>query len=311
MKKFDILRYLRRFFALVLAVTMAGTVVVYWYCKNNQTYTASVNIKYLHDGIKDGFAPDGTAMNVDEIYSSKVISQAMESLGLQSGINLVRSHCTVEELIPDDQKALQEALIDKGEESTYFPDEYKVTLVVDGSLGASYARRVLDAIVSSYSTIYTEEYVELPLTMNPSSGLLNSGYDYYECVDVLSSDTTEVLNYLEDKKTNYPNFRSSVTGYSYEDLYDIYKMLYDYEIPSLYANVMTAGAQRRQAVPQPDPEHREQRAERAGVSGAGSLPQRPDPELLGEEPRPDQLPLPQRRQRQRHRLHPEERRGLR
>lgn len=36
MKKFDILRYLRRFFALVLAVTMAGTVVVYWYCKNNQ-----------------------------------------------------------------------------------------------------------------------------------------------------------------------------------------------------------------------------------------------------------------------------------
>lgn len=238
MKKFDILRYLRRFFALVLAVTMAGTVVVYWYCKNNQTYTASVNIKYLHDGIKDGFAPDGTAMNVDEIYSSKVISQAMESLGLQSGINLVRSHCTVEELIPDDQKALQEALIDKGEESTYFPDEYKVTLVVDGSLGASYARRVLDAIVSSYSTIYTEEYVELPLTMNPSSGLLNSGYDYYECVDVLSADTTEVLNYLEDKKTNYPNFRSSVTGYSYEDLYDIYKMLYDYEIPSLYANVM-------------------------------------------------------------------------
>ena len=246
MKKFDILRYLRRFFALVLAVTMAGTVVVYWYCKNNQTYTASVNIKYLHDGIKDGFAPDGTAMNVDEIYSSKVISQAMESLGLQSGINLVRSHCTVEALIPDDQKALQEALIDKGEESTYFPDEYKVTLVVDGSLGASYARRVLDAIVSSYSTIYTEEYVELPLTMNPSSGLLNSGYDYYECVDVLSADTTEVLNYLEDKKTNYPNFRSSVTGYSYEDLYDIYKMLYDYEIPSLYANVMT-GPQVRNA----------------------------------------------------------------
>ena len=105
---------------------------------------------------------------------------------------------------------------------------------------------MLDAIVSSYSTIYTEEYVELPLTMNPSSGLLNSGYDYYECVDVLSSDTTEVLNYLEDKKTNYPNFRSSVTGYSYEDLYDIYKMLYDYEIPSLYANVMT-GPQVRNA----------------------------------------------------------------
>ena len=48
----------------------------------------------------------------------------MESLGLQSGINLVRSHCTVEELIPDDQMARQEALFDKGEEATYYPDEY-------------------------------------------------------------------------------------------------------------------------------------------------------------------------------------------
>ena len=130
MKKFDILRYLRRFFALVLAVTMAGTVVVCWYCKNNQTYTASVNIKYLHDGIKDGFAPDGTAMNVDEIYSSKVISQAMESLGLQSGINLVRSHCTVEELIPE---------MSRGDHSNigtvFFAVCFSIMMMLDVALG--------------------------------------------------------------------------------------------------------------------------------------------------------------------------------
>ena len=130
MKKFDILRYLRRFFALVLAVTMAGTVVVYWYCKNNQTYTASVNIKYLHDGIKDGFAPDGTAMNVDEIYSSKVISQAMESLGLQSGINLVRSHCTVEELIPEMSEGVHS---DIG--TVFFAVGFSVMMVLDVALG--------------------------------------------------------------------------------------------------------------------------------------------------------------------------------
>ena len=206
MKKFEILRYLKRFSILIFLVSLAGAAAIYLYADGKQQYTASVIIRYTNDGISDGYTPDGSDLDVNEIYSSTVISQAMESLGLQSGINLVRSHCTVEELIPDDQKALQEALIDKGEESTYFPDEYKVTLVVDGSLGASYARRVLDAIVSSYSTIYTEEYVELPLTMNPSSGLLNSGYDYYECVDALSADTTEVLNYLADKKTNYGLF---------------------------------------------------------------------------------------------------------
>lgn len=238
MKKFDILRYLKRFFALVIAVTICGSALVYWYCRKNQKYTASVNIKYLNSEIEDGRAPDGTPMNVDEIYSSKVISQAMESLGLTDGINMVRSHCSVESVVSDEQKALEEAKIDKGEESTYFPDEYKVTLVVDGSMGAGYARNVLDAIINSYSTIYTQEYVELPLSMNPSTGLLQSGYDYYECVDVLAADTAEVLEYLKEKKTDYPDFRSSVTGYSYEDLYDIYKMLDDYEIPALYAEVM-------------------------------------------------------------------------
>ena len=238
MKKFDIFRYLRQFFALVLAITFVGSIGVYFYCRQNQTYTASANIKYLHDGIKDGYAPDGSPLDVNEIYSSKVVSQAMETLGLNEDISLIRSHCSVEEIVSDDQKALQEALIDKGEESTYFPDEYKVTLVVDGGMGASTAREVLNAIISSYFTIYTEEYVELPLTLNPSTNLLESGYDYYECIETLESDTSEVVDYLDSKKTDYDSFRSSITGYSYEDLYDIYKMLSDYEIPALYAEVM-------------------------------------------------------------------------
>lgn len=238
MQHFDIFRYLKRFFALVLAVTLAGTAFVAVYCKKNQRYTASVNIKYLHDGIKNGYAPDGSPLNVDEIYSSTVISQAMESLGIASGINIIRSHCSVEEVVDDTQKAIEEALNDKGEESTYFPDEYKVTLVVDGSMGADYARNVLNAIIRSYCSIYTEEYVELPLSLNPSSGLLESGYDYHECISILDDDTTGILEYLEGKKTNYPDFRSSVTGYSFTDLYDIYKMLDDYEIPALYAEVL-------------------------------------------------------------------------
>ena len=43
-----------------------------------------------------------------------------------------------------------------------------MSLVVDGKLGGSYARNMLDAIMQSYCTYYTEKYVEQKLSLNPS-----------------------------------------------------------------------------------------------------------------------------------------------
>ena len=163
----------------------------------------------------------------------------MSYLGINRALNMIRSRCSVDEIIPEEQKAIDEALIDQGKETTYFPSEYKVNLVVSGSMGAEYAHNVLDAIIRSYCTFYTEKYIEQGLTLNPSKDLLKSGYDYYESVEILENDTLDMLDYLKTKRESAPNYRSSATGYSYADLYDIYKILYDYEVPLLYATVMT------------------------------------------------------------------------
>ncbi len=121
---------------------------------------------------------------------------------------------------------------------TYFPDTYKVSLVVDGEQGAGYARNMLDAIIQSYCTYYTEKYVEQKLSLNPSSGLLDNGYDYYECIRILENDTNEMQAYLLSKREHYPDFRSSRTGYTYADLCDIYSDFKKYTIPALYAYVL-------------------------------------------------------------------------
>ena len=81
MKKFEVLRYLKKFRVIIFIVALLGSLATYLYGKSNQKYTASVVIKYTNSAIKDGFAPDGTKLDVDEIYSSAVISQAMEYLG--------------------------------------------------------------------------------------------------------------------------------------------------------------------------------------------------------------------------------------
>ena len=238
MQKFDLLRYLKRFGLLVLAVTIAGTALVYVYCRNNQTYTAKAVIRYTNDKINEGLNPDGTELDTSEIYSSTVIAQAMDALGQNESPNLIRSSCYVKGIVPDDEKTKQEALLDKGEEVTYVPDMYEVGLTVNSNRGGSYASNMLDAILQSYFTVYTEKHVEEQLEVNPSSGLLEKGYDFYECIYILENDTNEMLNHLKAKRDKYPDYRSSVTGYSYSDLCDIYKEFTDYVIPSLYAKVI-------------------------------------------------------------------------
>ena len=238
MQKFDLLRYLKRFGLLVLAVTIAGTALVYVYCRNNQTYTAKAVIRYTNDKINEGLNPDVTELDTSEIYSSTVIAQAMDALGQNESPNLIRSSCYVKGIVPDDEKTKQEALLDKGEEVTYVPDMYEVGLTVNSNRGGSYASNMLDAILQSYFTVYTEKHVEEQLEVNPSSGLLEKGYDFYECIYILENDTNEMLNHLKAKRDKYPDYRSSVTGYSYSDLCDIYKEFTDYVIPSLYAKVI-------------------------------------------------------------------------
>ena len=238
MKKFEILRYLKRFSMLIFLLTMAGAAMIYLYAQGKQQYTASVVLKYTNDGIKDGYAPDGSELDVNEIYSSTVIAQAMDSLGASGRLTTVRSNCSVTPIISEEQEKINDALIEKGEEVTYFPDTYKVSLVVDGKLGGSYARNMLDAIMQSYCTYYTEKYVEQKLSLNPSSGLLDNGYDYYECIRILENDTNEMQDYLLNKREHYPDFRSSRTGYTYADLCDIYSDFKKYTIPELYAYVL-------------------------------------------------------------------------
>lgn len=239
MKKFEILRYLKRFSFLIFLLSLAGSLLIYLYADNKQEYTASVVIKYTNSGVADGYAPDGSKLDVNEIYSSAVISQAMDALGASGKLSNIRSNVTVTPIIPDDQQKINDALIEKGEEVTYFPNTYRVSLVVSGKQGANYARNMLDAILQSYCTYYTEKYVEQKLSLNPSSHLLENGYDYYECIRILENDTNDMQNFLLAKREHYPDFRSSKTGYTYADLCAIYSSFKKYTIPELYAQVLS------------------------------------------------------------------------
>lgn len=244
MKAFNVMRYLRQFSLLILLVMLVGAFGVYSFGTSRQTYTASAVLQYTNDGASSGYTPNGENLDVEEIYCSEVIARAIETLGLGDMPDSLRSRCYVKPVISEDQQTINQVLLDKGEDPNFFADTYTVYFVANSSRSAEYARDVLDAIISNYCQYYSEKYIEQSLLPNSIANLANKDYDYIETVEVLESATAEMLGYLEQKKSSYPDFRASSTGYAYADLFDMYEYFYNYEIPSLYAMILSQAQSR-------------------------------------------------------------------
>ncbi len=238
MRKFSILRYLKQFSLLIFLLAVMGSLAIYFYGRSQQHYVASTVIQYTNDGAKEGYTPDGSPLNVEEIYSSTVIDAALTDLGYQSNIDSIRSNCYVEEVVPETQQKLNEALLEKGEDPSYLTDTYRVFYIGDNDTGEDYSWNMLDAIIKNYYEFYAEKYVEEQLQNNGVSVLSEGNYDYLESAQVLEDSVSEMLDYLLAKRDSHPDFRSVETGYTYNDLYRIYNYLYNYEIPSLYAAIL-------------------------------------------------------------------------
>ncbi len=239
MREFSVLRYLKQFSLLIFLLALIGSLSVFFYGRSQQRYIASTIIQYTNEGAKEGYTPDGSPINVEEIYSPAVIGAALTDLGYKSDIDFIRSRCYVEEVIPEKQQKLNEALIEKGEEPSYIADTYRVYYVGDNESGEEFAGNVLDAVINNYYDFYAGKYVEEQLQNNGVSVLAEGNYDYLESAQVLEDSVSEMLDYLLSKRASHPYFRSVETGYTYNDLYQIYNFLYNYEIPSLYASILT------------------------------------------------------------------------
>ena len=239
MRQFSILRYLKKFSLLIFLLSVIGSLFIYFYAKSQQRYVASTVIQYTNSAAKEGYTPDGSPLNVEEIYSSTVIDAAMADLGFHSNIDSVRSNCYVEEVIPETRQKLNEALVEKGEDPSYVTDTYRVYFIGNNDTGEDYAWNMLDAIIKNYYEFYAGKYVEEPLQGNGVSVLAEGNYDYVESTQVMEDSISEMLDYLLSKREDYPYFRSVDTGYTYNDLYRIYRLLYNYEIPGLYAAILS------------------------------------------------------------------------
>ncbi len=238
MNKFNLLRYLSKWKYLIFLVCVFGAFVVYKYAMYNQEYTASTVISFTNPDASSGKTPSGNDLDVTEIYSASVITNVLEDLNLNIGADAIRSKCRVEGITPADEEVRKEAILEQGEEYEFFPTDYVVSFSVGSEYDKNFAHTVLDSIIKNYFAVYGEKYINQQTLPNNNVRGTDNHYDYIERAEILDSWAENISNYLTAKKETQPNYRSATTGYSFSDLYEIYKSYLDYDIPQIYSLIL-------------------------------------------------------------------------
>ena len=238
MKNFEILRYLNKWKHFIFIVSVLGAVMVYKYAMYNQEYTAQTIISYTNLGADQGKTPSGDDLDVTEIFSSSVITKVLEDIDANINADTIRSKCKVEGITPLDEETKKEALLEKGEEYEFFPTDYIVSYSVSSEYTKDFARSVLDSIIKNYFIIYGEKYINQQTLPNNKVSEADSQYDYIERAEILETWVNNITDYLGAKKETNPDYRSAETGYSFNDLYEIYASIAEYDIPQLYSLIL-------------------------------------------------------------------------
>lgn len=238
MNKFNLLRYLSKWKYLIFIVCVLGALIVYKYAMYNQEYTASTVISFTSQNAADGKTPSGDDLDVTEIYAASVITDVLEDLNLNIGVDAIRSKCRVEGITPPDEDTRKAAILDQGEEYEFFPTDYVVSFSVGSEYSQDFARTVLDSIIKNYFATYGEKYINQQTLPNNNVRGNASQYDYIERAEILDAWALNISDYLAAKKETQPNYRSAMTGYSFSDLYEIYKSYIDYDLPQIYSLIL-------------------------------------------------------------------------
>lgn len=241
MNKFQPIQYIKKYAIVVIAFFILLTAGLFFLLKKMQTYTATVVINYAYQGAENGLSPDGSQLDVTGIYSSSVIKQVLDNLGLDQGkypIDSIRSAITVTQIQDDEVTAINTALNEDGEYSGLQSTRYEVSYKVKASEGEEFARTMLDEILDVYFTRFSGQYVNKSTATNSTSDINLTGYEYIEQVELIDDALERTIASLNGQAGASPGFYSTDSGVSFHELVDSFHLLRITQIPDLFSYIL-------------------------------------------------------------------------
>ena len=238
MKSFDLLRYLKKWWFLIMLITAVGCLGVYEFISSRQSYTATAIIQYTNPNASEGMNADGSKIDPTEITSASVINKTIQELGLTASTESIRSNLSVQEIIPDDEETKKETALADGEDYEYYPTVYAISFTVASKDATDYARNVLDSVLTNYFQYYSETHVDSAIFPNNASNVSVENYEYINCVEILLANANESVAFLQNKADEKYGFYSVKSGYSFSDLVSEYEYLTQNALNDLYAYII-------------------------------------------------------------------------
>ena len=243
MKELDVFRYLKKYRAIIAGVSVLAGVAFFLIAQLYiQQYTAVTVIEYTGARAEEGYSPDGKKIDTTELYATNLVAQAMKKLDIdvtQATADSIRMNIHVEPVITEEDLLVQQAKLDNGEKDYELnPTRYVVSFSCGVSSGKEYPRMVLNQILQEYASYYGKSHVNTSLAANPVSDITTKGYDYLEMAEVMDDTLTSITDHLADKVQWNGEFRSSRTGYSFQDLKDEFELIRDVEVRQLFSEIL-------------------------------------------------------------------------
>ncbi len=181
-----------------------------------------------YTGVEKGLNPDKTKFDINILTAPIVLAKAMEEAGIEGNtITDIKKNIEIKPIIPNAIGEKIEATRTKGEDYTFYPNEYVMTYKIPKKSGISESegRQLLTYMVSAYEQYFFELYFEKTVLANAVGSLDYKAYDYPEVSLVMRSQIDIIDDYLNKKTIEAKDFRSKKTGYSFADLKESVKIV--------------------------------------------------------------------------------------
>lgn len=232
-------KYAKKFFALWISLAVVAAFVsvgiAYAFQKSFYFGDATALIGLNYDGIDEGLDPNGDELDITKIKSPSVIENALTNLDMNiEQSDIIRQNLNITGVVPEDamdemsmyydvftngnNSALQAAqsILD----SKFYPSKYLVTFnYFKAGFSFEEGKEILNEVLNSYRSYFFETY-NYNVALGSSVSIVDyTTYDYAEAVNIFSNSIDSVTDYLNNlKQGDTSNFRSSATGYSFDDL---------------------------------------------------------------------------------------------
>lgn len=204
--------------------------------QKKQTYTASVNLKFINSAASDGYAYDGTKTedNIEEVKNTDILTEGIQHVGMEDEVTAdeIAPLIKIEPVIPDDEQKKIDSALDNGKEYTYNPVEYTIALTTK----FPETGKILSGIADAYIGYFVNHHTGLSAMPENVTDTFTD-YDYIENAELMDDYTKKMSDYVSDMSSSMDSFRAE-NGYSYADLEAKYEKIAAEDIPGLFAVIL-------------------------------------------------------------------------